>query len=175
MNCDLCEAKATIFFTNIIDGKMKKVSLCEDCAKEKEVSEASGYDIADLLIGVGEEETVPSSAKGSVCNECGFTHADFKKIGRLGCSHCYETFFVELDDALLSMHKGSRHTGKIPARLFDELVFGKKLTELNNRLNTAVLEEDFENAAKIRDEISVLNKKNKKLNPPKKEEINEIQ
>ncbi|MBU3666872.1 MAG: excinuclease ABC subunit B, partial [Chthoniobacterales bacterium] len=36
MQCDVCQSKeATVFLTQIVDGKMQKVNLCEACSKEK--------------------------------------------------------------------------------------------------------------------------------------------
>ena len=49
---------------------------------------------------------------------CGFTQADFKKAGRLGCCpECYETFAEGLEGLLKTMHKGTRHVGKVPESL----------------------------------------------------------
>ena len=40
MLCDVCQKNdATVYLTQIVEGKMQKVNLCEDCAKEKGVSD----------------------------------------------------------------------------------------------------------------------------------------
>ena len=156
MKCDLCEAKATVFFTNIIGGKMKKVSLCESCAEDRKVTEATGYDLADLLIGVGQEDRVASSEQGSRCQDCGFTHADFKRVGRLGCASCYSTFREELGGILKAMHKDVTHVGKVPTLYLSEKRFREQLAVLDGKLLSAIDSEDFENAANLRDEIQRL-------------------
>ena len=51
------------------------------------------------------------------CPHCGFSQADFKKSGRLGCPECYQTFAEGLAGLLKTMHKGTRHTGKAPEAL----------------------------------------------------------
>ena len=56
MTCDLCDEKASVFLTQIVDGQMQKVNLCETCAQAKGVTDPTGFALADLLLGVGEEE-----------------------------------------------------------------------------------------------------------------------
>ncbi len=51
MQCDFCENKASVFLTQLIEGEMKKMSLCEDCAREKGVSDPAGFSLADVLLG----------------------------------------------------------------------------------------------------------------------------
>jgi protein arginine kinase activator len=93
MVCDICKkADATVHLTQIVEGKMLKVDLCESCSKEKGVQEAAGFSLADLLVGLGAAEEMKSESPGAQCPVCGFTQVDFKKTGRLGCSACWETF-----------------------------------------------------------------------------------
>ena len=35
MQCDFCDKKATVFLTQLVEGEMKKMCLCEECAEEK--------------------------------------------------------------------------------------------------------------------------------------------
>ena len=52
MRCDVCQKNdATVYLTQIVEGKMQKVNLCEHCAKEKGVSDPTGFAMADLLLG----------------------------------------------------------------------------------------------------------------------------
>ena len=53
MKCDVCEEKATIFFTQLIQGKKKKVNLCQSCADEKGVTDPTGFALADMLDDAG--------------------------------------------------------------------------------------------------------------------------
>ena len=48
--------------TEIVDGQMKKIDLCEECAKEQGVTDPKGFALADLLLGlgVGELSVTPS-------------------------------------------------------------------------------------------------------------------
>jgi protein arginine kinase activator len=116
MQCDVCQQKeATVFLTQIVGGKMQKVNLCEACSKEKGVNDPTGFALADLLLGMGAAQDIERSPSGVSCSVCGFTQADFKKTGRLGCSACYDVFGESLEAMLKNMHKGSEHVG--PASL----------------------------------------------------------
>ena len=160
MLCDICKkVEATVHLTQIVDGKMLKVDLCESCAKEKGVQEAAGFSLADLLVGLGAAEEIKVESPGAQCPVCGFTQADFKKTGRLGCSACWETFEAGLASLLKAMHKGDHHVGKVPAKAMHTLALSGKVQELSEQLEKAVREEKYEDAAQIRDEIRELESK----------------
>src|SRR5664279_5371328 len=106
MVCDVCKTnQATVFLTQIVDGKMQKVNLCESCSKEKGVTDPTGFALADLLLGLGAAQELEKGQPVLRCPVCGFTQSDFKKTGRLGCSACYDTFAEGLGTLLKSMHK----------------------------------------------------------------------
>src|SRR5438552_10236919 len=156
MLCCICKEKeAKVHLTQIVNDKMQKVDLCEDCAKHKGVNDPAGFSLADLLLGLGASQEMEQAAGGPEikCPHCGFTQADFKKAGRLGCSECYVTFAEGLEGLLKSMHKGTRHTGKAPEVFARNRLYSETLKALKKRLEKAVSEEDFELAAQLRDEI----------------------
>jgi protein arginine kinase activator len=154
MFCDVCKSKeATVFLTQIVEGKMQKVNLCEGCSKEKGVNDPTGFALADLLLGLGAAQEIEKNPVGLRCPACGFSQTDFKKTGRLGCSSCYDAFAEGLSGMLKNMHRGSFHTGKVPARLAVARRRALELTELQASLEKAVLEEHFEDAAILRDKI----------------------
>ena len=156
MLCCVCkEREAKVHLTQIQGDKMQKVDLCEECAKQKGVNDPAGFSLADLLLGLGASQEIEQSAGGVElkCPKCGFTQADFKKAGRLGCSECYVTFAEGLEGLLKSMHKGTRHAGKVPHALQQTRDQAEKLKNLRKKLDKAVAEEDFETAARLRDEI----------------------
>lgn len=134
---------------------MQKVDLCEECAKQKGVNDPAGFSLADLLLGLGASQEMEQAGAGgeTKCPSCGFTQADFKKAGRLGCAQCYHTFADGLEQLLKSMHKGTRHRGKIPAAMRESQDLSERLKSLQKKLEKAVSEENFEQAAQCRDEI----------------------
>lgn len=165
MLCSVCQKKeATVFLTEIVGDKTHKVDLCEACSKEKGANDPSSFALADLLLGLGaSQEIQPAGGEDLKCPNCGFTQADFKKSGRLGCSECYQTFSEGLESLLKTMHRGTRHTGKAPQSLVQTRALADKLKSLNKSLEKAVAEEDFERAAKLRDEIRVLKDKSREI------------
>ena len=147
--------QATVHLTQIVGDKMQKVDLCEDCAKTQNVNDPASFSMADFLLGLGASQEM-AEASGGVelrCPACGFTQADFKKAGRLGCSECYTTFAEGLENLLKSMHKGTRHIGKVPSALRQSRDLNDRLKSLQKKLDKAVTAEDFETAATLRDEI----------------------
>ena len=158
MLCCICKEKeAKVHLTQIVNDKMQKVDLCEQCAKEKGVNDPAGFSLADLLLGLGASQELEQAAGGAEvkCPHCGFSQADFKKAGRLGCSECYTTFAEGLESLLKSMHKGIKHVGKVPQHLQHGRDLSEKLKSLQKKLDKAVADEDFEQAAMVRDEIKV--------------------
>ncbi|HKB89117.1 MAG TPA: excinuclease ABC subunit B, partial [Opitutaceae bacterium] len=87
LKCDLCGKPATVHLTQIVNNKVHKVDLCEECAQAKGVTDTSGFSLADLLI---KASLNPEPDGNEIrCEQCGFTQSDFKKQGRFGCPACY--------------------------------------------------------------------------------------
>lgn len=157
MLCDICKKNvATVHLTQMVEGKTKKVDLCEACSKEKGVDDPTGFSLADLLLGLGAAQEMAQAASGGEtrCPSCGFTQADFKKAGRLGCAECYTTFAEGLEGLLKTMHKGTKHVGKVPQALKRSQDLAERLRLLQKKLEKAVADEDFETAVQLRDEIN---------------------
>jgi protein arginine kinase activator len=154
IKCSLCGKPATVHLTQIINNKIHKVDLCEDCAKAKGVTDPAGFSLADLLIkGALNNETTTEGEGGIVCPACGFTQQDFKKIGRFGCPKCYDAFRPMLTPMLGSMHKDTKHVGKVPQHAADRRSIYERLTKLEMELDLAIKTERYEDAARFRDEI----------------------
>ena len=157
MLCDVCKCNdATVFLTQILEGKMQKVNLCDACSKEKGVQDPTGFALADLLLGIGAAEEIEKGAPTQKCPVCGYTQADFKKTGRLGCSTCYATFSEGLNTLLKAMHKGTEHVGKLPQRAYRAIELSDRMRSLTESLEKAVQEENYESAASLRDQIKQL-------------------
>ncbi len=162
MKCDFCDNKATVFLTQLVEGQMKKVCLCDACAKERGVTDPTGFSMADLLLGgaaggtgasaTGKTTGTPSGG-GRKCPTCGFTLDDLRRVRRFGCSDCYHTFSEEVGQMVRGMHKGNSHIGKVPAGQMAMQVLHQRLEELRARLDQAIASESYEEAAGIRDEI----------------------
>lgn len=165
--CDNCKQKpAEVFYSQIADGKLLKVNLCKACSKEKGVEDPTGFALAELLQGMGENtEVSPATGAGknggseeapAKCPVCGFAQGDFKKTGRLGCSECYTTFADSLGLLLKQMHKGTAHIGKVPERQHRRVEMTGRMKSLRQDLEKAVRDENYEGAANLRDQIRQL-------------------
>src|SRR5437763_8808269 len=154
---DVCICnEATVFLTQILEGKMQNVNLCDACSKEKGVQDPTGFALADLLLGIGAAEEIEKGSTTQKCPVCGYTQADFKKTGRLGCSTCYVTFLEGLSTLLKAMHKGTEHVGKLPQRAHRTIELSDRMRTLTENLQKAVAEENYETAASLRDQIKQL-------------------
>jgi protein arginine kinase activator len=161
MLCTICKEKpATVHLTQIVGDKMQKLDLCEDCAKTKGINDPTSFGLADLdlVLGLGASQQLEQAAGGVElkCPRCGFTQADFKKSGRLGCPECYVTFAEGLRGLLKTMHKGTRHTGKAPEALRATRENAGRMKSLQAKLAKAIKDENYEQAALVRDEIKQL-------------------
>ncbi len=177
MKCDVCEKEATVFLTQIINGQMTTVNLCEECSRVKGVTEETGFGLAEAFLTPVHRDDEQMEA---VCNACGFTASQLKKIGRMGCPECYTAFREGLDGLLRNMHKGTRHVGKRPGKgavvapqllprqraaavVNEESAQAPKpsdsssdVNKLRVDLDRAVKEERYEDAAKLKAEIERL-------------------
>ncbi|MGE3311211.1 MAG: UvrB/UvrC motif-containing protein [Limisphaerales bacterium] len=161
MICSVCQKnEAKVHVTQIVDDKMQKVDLCEECSKAKGVTDPKGFSLADLLLGLGASQEGESRSAGkpgdTACPGCGLTQTEFKKSVRFGCPQCYTAFGDGLAGMLKSMHKGVRHVGKVPTALKPKRDPADLLKALNRRLEKAVQAENFEEAAQLRDAIRAL-------------------
>ncbi|HTY45983.1 MAG TPA: UvrB/UvrC motif-containing protein [Patescibacteria group bacterium] len=157
MLCDICNKnQATVHLTEIIDDQMNELHLCEECARQKSAQMEQQFGLSDLLAGMAQSEK-PNAEKEALnlkCPSCKLTYADFKKIGRLGCGDCYVTFKRFLSPLLKRIHGSSQHFGKTPFKTGGKAVRKKAdLQELRAGLQKAIEAEDFEEAARLRDQI----------------------
>ena len=144
----------------MLEGEIKKMDMCESCAQNQGVDEP-GISLVDLLVGLGPGATeavsgMSAEQRPSKCPTCGYTQADFKKSGRLGCSDCYVTFEDGLNQMLRSMHKGLKHSGKAPKNYRNTRELEARSKKLEQELKKAVKEERYEDAAVIRDSLKEL-------------------
>ena len=157
MKCHHCDNQATVHLTQILNGQMHKMDLCETCAQEKGVTNPENLSIGSLMDQ--DSEVSDASLSPMTCESCGTTHSEFKKGGRLGCEACYHVFRPVLDPLLEGMHAGSKHLGKIPSSSQLKVEFQQSMVRLRSDLQNAIEQEDYEEAARIRDQLKDLENK----------------
>ncbi|NJK90933.1 MAG: excinuclease ABC subunit B [Blastochloris sp.] len=159
MQCEKCQSeKATVFLTQIINGKMHKIDLCERCAKEMGVTNASTFSLADLLIKTEAERQNRGATSTLSCPACGFTQEDLSKTGRVGCGQCYVVFQEALGEALKDMQRSLQHCGKVPERHQEGQESLEQCRRIEDALEEAVRKENYEVAAALRDQLKTFKK-----------------
>ena len=164
MLCDVCHKKeATVHLTEIVNEKMTKLHLCEECAKEKGAEMEEHFGLSDLLAGLTDLGSTiePDVMETIKCRTCGFTYQDFKKVGRLGCGDCYDAFKAQLAPLLKRIHGADRHVGKVPIMIGKTVKDTKTLQDLKVKMEKAIQTENFEEAARLRDQIRDLERKDR--------------
>ena len=156
MLCEACKQnQATVHLTEIVNEQMSELHLCEACANQKGAQVESHFGLADLLSELADFSKTPEAedVATKACPSCGMTYDDFRKVGRLGCAQCYQTFKRSLGGLLKRIHGSPIHLGKSPARLVKPAKAKTELADLKKRLSRAIDQEEFEEAARLRDQV----------------------
>jgi protein arginine kinase activator len=166
MRCERCgEREAAIHLTQIVNGVVTALHLCEACAAAKGVEAAAApatFPLGDFLATLGQAAAGAPEPAVAACSGCGAGLQDFRDTGRLGCARCWDAFAPQLRELLRRLHGSAVHVGEgyapgagtvapLPA-----LAPTEQLTVLRRQLQQAVAAEDFERAAALRDRIREL-------------------
>ncbi|MDR2778776.1 MAG: UvrB/UvrC motif-containing protein [Puniceicoccales bacterium] len=177
--CQFCGKPATVHMTQVVNNKTTVVRMCNECAAKHGLFDKEGLPFA-MLSNLGEalffgmKQNLP--ANGLICSKCGCTPMSFKETGRLGCPNCYKDLKLLIDGIIESSQKGMVHKGKYSReratatqmnavnsftdtsarKHSNKLSMEEKLNELQEMLDAAIKAEQYEEAAKLRDEIKTL-------------------
>lgn len=160
--CEKCKEKpAVVHMEKIINGHRTECNLCAECAEGHEEN-PSLDDLMQNFISMMFSANYPYTKTKADdrselrCDKCGLTYDQFKQTNKLGCDKCYTVFRNQLDLIFKNIQKNSVHTGKYPSRVNGEIVFERKLNKLKTDLEKAIAEEEYEQAAVLRDTIKEL-------------------
>lgn len=157
MVCDQChERDAVVHLTQIVDGAVSQIHLCEKCSAERGIETTVAvpkHPLGDFLQAV-QQQAAQMPGDAARCAYCGTSLRDFRASGRLGCAHCYGAFEHSLRELLRRVHGSTRHEGWRYASA-DPALMQRDMTlqELRRKLEQAVQSEEFESAAALRDQI----------------------
>ena len=106
-------------------------------------------------IDIDNTKTLPDNSQkvDITCSVCNTSFEEYKKTGKLGCSKCYSTFEKQLKPILEGIYGYSEHIGKFPKNKFKDTKAIRTVEQLKEQLNIAIQEEEYEQAARLRDEI----------------------
>jgi len=166
--CDDCGENEAVYTVSVMmGGEITQRRLCPDCMARMNMNLSAGNvkkmlsAILSALTGQEDSEAADQSAPeeedATACERCGMTIGQFTKSGKLGCPMCYTAFREKLTPMLQQIHGRVQHAGRKPTQ--DEASQRRRtLAErLSRELEAAVVVEDYETAALIRDRIRGLN------------------
>jgi protein arginine kinase activator len=154
--CGRCSKPAVLHITEIRQGDVQALHLCESCAKDYLTHSEAGGPGELTAEGQGGASEAADEADQRTCPNCGITFKEFRSQGRLGCPHDYVAFQDELLPLLENIHGELQHVGKVPKRAPRASQHQFKLIRLRNQLKSAIDDEMYEEAARLRDEIQKL-------------------
>jgi protein arginine kinase activator len=164
MQCEICKTRtATVHLTEIVDGQRTESHLCQNCAQKEGVTIKNQLSLNELLSSLiaahqQTDETAGSEKSHRTCPDCGITMEQFRKQALLGCPKDYEVFESDLKEIIeKTQDNNSTHNGKVPVQTHisstSKLEEKSEMDDLKKQLSVAVEKEDYELAAKIRDQL----------------------
>ena len=165
MMCEDCGIRpAKIHLMTIINGDRVERNLCPTCmAKhQKQIPGIDFSNIAGILNSILEGKNAEEQARqdaeyeGYVCEQCGMTYQEFQKLGMLGCANCYQAFKTPMTALLQRVHGNTQHAGRVPGGVHSGTSIRMNIDRLKQKLQRAIADEEYEQAAKLRDAIRAL-------------------
>jgi len=158
MLCQNCGKKeASTHIKRIINGETAETHLCVNCAAHLGYSDIftgfgfnPGEFFGNLLVN---GQSTPNEAQTLRCAGCASSFDDIARDGKVGCAQCYATFYDLLLPSLQRIHGKAAHTGKVPRKAGERALINGRIQQLKDALQKAVEQQDYEQAAKLRDEI----------------------
>lgn len=167
--CTSCQKQlASVHVLDLAGGSLaNQQHLCLACAETLGVVQSklhkttpmSAAILEDLIGTMTSEKAKGRRGSGPVCPGCGTSAADFKTRGRFGCARCYETFRASVLPLLERVHDATRHQGRLPAAQAAAQagrVRPDSLDDLRRRLEAAIQDENYEEAASLRDQLRTM-------------------
>ena len=170
MICERChKSMASVHITDLTsesastdqsnDSPVREQHLCEACAQTLDLPTAPGVSpktIQDIWKFLQAGAQAQKRRSRRECPECRMTLDELRRRGKVGCPKCYEVFGSYLMELLERMHGSAQHTGRLPGLGERELERRQRIGDLKVELERAVRDEDYEQAAGLRDELRVL-------------------
>jgi protein arginine kinase activator len=161
MLCQKCHKNlASVRYAEVVDGKVSEQQLCPDCLASHQQETAMGFELSGTpgLKKTNEDQPRQESthAQEHACPSCGVQASQILETGRAGCPHCYDHFGSQIESILEGLHWALRHKGKM-AKLDDTRARLRADLQTKRALLRSVLRaENYEEAARLRDEIRIL-------------------
>lgn len=152
MQCEECGLRpAEVMMTTVIGGQTTTRHLCRECVKKYKAGDIQAV-LAAVLSAMGQQKSAPEIT----CQSCGETFAEFQKTGMLGCAECYQAFRSELTPMITRVQGRTQHAGRRPPASQQEQERQARMEALHAQMEAAVALENFEEAARLRDELRAI-------------------
>ena len=109
MQCNNCsKKKATVHLTEIVDGQVSEMHLCEECARDKSAQMEQQFGLADLLAGLSDfgKPTKTVEKVKIKCERCGLSYDEFRKMDA-SCKPEFKTTLSEFRETLLALYQAA--------------------------------------------------------------------
>lgn len=162
MKCDKCGNPSVYHSTFIVNGVSQSTNLCRDCAIKEGVFTNQKTSLFDDLFSSFSDMLGFEEVKNIVCPVCKTSLKEFKTTGKLGCPNCYEIFREEISNVIKRIAPFEKHqqdtikTKPVKQKLSKE----EQIANLREEMKLAVSEERYEDAAKIKKQITKLESAN---------------
>ena len=165
MMCEDCGLRPAKFhLMTIINGDRVERNLCPACMArhQKQLPGIDFSNLAGILNSILENKNAEEQAKqdaeleNCVCELCGMTYVEFQKCGMLGCANCYKAFKAPMSALLQRVHGNTQHAGRVPGGVHSGTSIRMNIDRLKQKLQKAIADEEYEQAAKLRDAIRAL-------------------
>jgi len=157
--CSVCSKSAVYHVTVLKEGEAKELHFCESHFHDymqKPDGPTPEESFVESLLPESEMDERRSEDAELVCPNCGISYQEFRERGRFGCPHDYESFRERLLPLIENIHANTLHHGKSPKRAPLDSENQLRLIQLRRELTRSVEQEDYEEAARLRDEIQQL-------------------
>lgn len=153
--CDQCDKPATNHSVEIDNGQKIEKHLCDAHAAEEGLAAGvAPSSFSDLISNIVKTPPDRSDENELRCEDCGLSYAEFREHSLLGCPGCYEAFDSQLGALVERAHEGgTHHLGKVPRRARAGEQQQQQVLRMRKRLTEAITSEDYELAARLRDDI----------------------
>ncbi len=157
MLCNIChKEQATHHHIVIVNDKKTEMHLCEKCASKKGLIPPLEKVLSPFhfLSGMLEQEKVKED-ESIRCPKCGLSYQEFTKNAKFGCAECYTAFSKKITPLLKKLHGNTNYAGKI-AMQTKGTEKKAQIYRLKRKLEEVIKQENYEQAAKIKNEIEKL-------------------
>jgi protein arginine kinase activator len=120
MQCALCDGRAELHLTTVVQRQTRQLHLCARCASEQRLVDEKSQDfsLANALQMMLGQHTLPLDSRlvRLKCPVCDLRYLEFRANGWLGCAHDYPLFRDGILSLLERLHQANTHVGKTPRR-----------------------------------------------------------